>query len=434
MIYPTRLAVLLMAGGALAALLAAAVAAERWYLALAWPLLILLLILLDAARTRGKVGLEAAMPASAYVGEQRDANVALKLEAPAREAEVAFDRSPLVAIPNDGRAMVPLAESGGVAAVSLSMLRRGIARLDTIWLRWRGPLGLVWRQREVEQPGTIHILPDLRPTHRHGVRLFERFAVDGAIKQLLRGEGSDFDALVEFRTGMDKRSIDWKSSARATKLLARQYHGEKNNQICFAIDCGRQMAEPVGGIARLDRMISATLLAGWLALRIGDRVSVTAFDSRPRLTSGFVAGMAAFAELQRLVGAVDYGTDETNYTFALTDLNGRLHRRSLVVLFTEVTDRISARFLLTSLRLLIRTHLVLVVMLRDDELEGIAAAEPEDADSVTRAITAAALLKERQEVIAELRQLGVDVIETPYEEVAPRIAEAYLQIKRRDRL
>lgn len=434
MIYPTRRAVLLAASGALVALLVAALAADRWYLALAWPLAIALLVAVDALRTRGNAALDLALPSSAFVGEQHLAEASLKLASGARRAELAFDRSPLVHMPDEGRTSLDLTEEGGKASLPISMLRRGTARLDRFWLRWPGPLGLVWRQREVVRDDRVHILPDLRPAQRHGIRLFERFAVDGSIKQLLRGEGSDFDAMVEFRSGMDRRSIDWKSSARATKLLARLYHAEKNNQICFAIDCGRQMSEPVAGMARVDHMIGAALLTGWLALRIGDRVAVSAFDSRPRLTSGFVAGPRAFSELQRLAAAVDYGTDETNFTFALTELNGRLHRRSLVILFTEITDLISARFLLTALRLLIRTHLVLVVMLRDEELESLATATPQTAEDVTRAITATSILKERQEVIAELRRLGVDVLEAGHHDIAPRIAEAYLEIKQRDRL
>lgn len=434
MIYPTRRAVLLMALGAVVALAVAALFPARWYLALAWPIGLTMLIMMDAWRTRGPLAIDVAWPASAYVGEAREAELALRIGSGPDRAEVALARSPLITQADDGRMTIPLASGAGTAKHALTMVRRGRALFDRLWLRWSGPLGLVWRQCELPRGDSLHILPDLRPTHRHGIRLFERYAAEGALKQLLRGEGSDFDALVEFRAGMDRRSIDWKSSARATKLLARQYHGEKNNQIVFALDCGRQMAEPVGGIARLDRVISAALLTGWLALRFGDRVALHAFDSKPRLTSGLVSGAGAFAELQRLAASIDYGDDETNYTYALTELNARLSRRSLVILFTEVTDRISARFLLTSIRLLIRKHLVLVVMLRDDELEGFAEADPVDADDVTRAITAASLLKERQEVVAELRQLGIDVLETPFEDVAPQIAEAYLRIKRRDRL
>ena len=44
------------------------------------------------------------------------------------------------------------------------------------------------------------------------------------------------------------------------------------------------------------------------------------------------------------------------------------------------------------------------------------------------------MVTDRGEVVAELRRLGVDVLETLFDEVAPRIAEAYLQIKQRDRL
>ena len=36
-----------------------------------------------------------------------------------------------------------------------------------------------------------------------------------------RGEGSEFESLREFVTGMDIRSLDWKSSARHRKLMAR---------------------------------------------------------------------------------------------------------------------------------------------------------------------------------------------------------------------
>ena len=101
---------------------------------------------------------------------------------------------------------------------------------------------------------------------------------------------------------------------------------------------------------------------------------------------------------------------------------------------TELTDLTSARFLIKAVRLLARTHLLLIVLLRDEELEAFAFREPANAQDVTRAITAASLLKERQVVVAELRQLGVDLVEAQHEQVPVQIAEAYLQIKRRDRL
>ncbi|HEY1144410.1 MAG TPA: DUF58 domain-containing protein, partial [Sphingomicrobium sp.] len=322
----------------------------------------------------------------------------------------------------------------GAVFLPLEMLRRGLAHFDRLWIRWTGPLGLIWQQGSITLEQKFPILPDLRPVHDRGAQIISRFALEGLIAQLTRGEGSDFDALVEYRPGMDRRSIDWKQSGRHGKLLSKQYRSERNNQIVFAIDSGRQMSEPVAGLPRVDRAVSAALLTGWIALKLGDRVALNAFDSKPRLASGLVSGSGAFAELERVAAEIDYSGDETNYTYALTTLATRLTRRSMIILFTEFTDAISAEFLVRAAQRLVQTHLLLVVVLRDEELETIAGRYPDDADDVTRAITASALLKERRVVIGSLQHLGVHVIESEYDKVGERLVSGYLDLKRRNLL
>jgi uncharacterized protein (DUF58 family) len=309
-----------------------------------------------------------------------------------------------------------------------------MARFERLWLRWTGPLGLVWQQGTVALDAAFPVLPDLRPVHERGAAIFQRNAIEGLIAQLNRGEGSDFDALVEFRPGMDRRSIAWKQSARHSKLLAKQYKSERNNQIVFAVDSGRQMCEPVAGLPRVDRCVSAMMLTAWIALKLGDRVAINAFDSRPRLASGLASGAGALAELQRVAAEIDYSGDETNYTFALTTLAAKLTRRSMIILFTEFTDAVSADFLIRAARRLVETHLLMIVVLRDEELEDIVEREPRTADDVTRAVTAAALLKERRVVITSLQHLGVHVVESEYDRVSERLVQTYLELKRRNLL
>jgi uncharacterized protein (DUF58 family) len=176
------------------------------------------------------------------------------------------------------------------------------------------------------------------------------------------------------------------------------------------------------------------LLTAWIALKLGDRVALNAFDSRPRLASGLVTGTGGFAELQRVAAEVDYSGDETNYTFALTTLAGRLTRRSMIILFTEFTDAISAEFLVRAVKRLAESHLLLVVVLRDEELESIASRDLAEADDVTRAITADALLKERRVVITSLQHLGVHVIESEHDRVGEQLVSGYLDLKRRNLL
>ena len=56
------------------------------------------------------------------------------------------------------------------------------------------------------------------------------------------------------------------------------------------------------------------------------------------------------------------------------------------------------------------------------------------AEDVSRAVTAAGLLRERRLVLTRLRHLGVHVIEAPAAETGPALVNAYLDFKRRSLL
>ena len=71
---------------------------------------------------------------------------------------------------------------------------------------------------------------------------------------------------------------------------------------------------------------------------------------------------------------------------------------------------------------------------RDEELESLVAAEPVEVDDVSRAVTAANLLKERELVLTKLRRLGVHVIDAPSAAMGTAVLSAYLDLKRRNLL
>jgi uncharacterized protein (DUF58 family) len=438
LIYPTRTAIVAAALGAPIALAVALAFPGRWYAGLAWPAAVLVLVLFDAliGPKPRDASAELELPATASVGTEFAglAHVMVDGGRVPASAELALGRDVLLDPQSEGEVIVPLDRGRGAAPALIEARRRGTARIERLWVRWRGRLGLVWKQRIVRSEASVAILPDISAVQRRGAEIFRRHALQGLLAQMNKGDGSDFDALVEFRSGMDRRAIDWKQSARHMKLHAKEFRTERNSQIVFAIDAGRQMTDPIEGLPRLDRAVSAVLQNAWVALKLGDRASLFAFDSRPRLASGFVAGAHAFGELQRLAARIDYSGEETNYTFALATLASRLARRSMIVLLTEFTDLTSAEFLVQSAARLLRTHLLLVVVLRDEDLERVAGRTPEDADDVTRAVTAAALLKERLLVLTRLRHLGGHVVECDYDRVGDQVVAAYLDLKRRNLL
>src|SRR3546814_18933383 len=119
----------------------------------------------------------------------------------------------------------------------------------------------------------------------------------------------------------------------------------------------------------------------------------------------------AFGELQRLAARIDYSGEEPNYTFALATLASRLARRSMIVLLTEFTDATSAEFLVQSPARLMRTHLLLVVVMRDDDPDARAERVPVDIDDATPALTAPALRREHLRALTRLRHLGSPLLE-----------------------
>ena len=431
------MAILAAVAGAPVAVLVAMLWPGRWAAALVWPLVVLALVLGDAlvaALARG-VQVRVSAPDEAHVGQEAVFAVALSFpgRAPAR-VQVVLDAGPLLAAVDGGLRWVRLVDGMGAATIRCHALRRGVAHADRLWLRWPGPLGLVWFQQRPAIGVSLSIVPDTLRVAERGAQLLRRDTLPGQIDQRLRGAGAEFDALTDFHSGMDRRAIDWKHSARHNRLLAREYDADRNTQIVFAVDCGRQMCEPVAGLSRLDRVVAAALVNAWVALRLGDMAGLYAFDSRPRLASGLVSGNHAFAALRTLAAQIDYGAHETNHTLGLATLTARLARRAMIVLFTEFADAVSAELMLRGAARLAETHVLLVVVLRDDELEAMRDRRPAEADDVTRAVTAAELLRDRQVVLARLRQLGVRVIEAEYDRVGERIVAAYLDLKRRNLL
>lgn len=429
---PTTRAAVLIALAAPVALLIAAIGPGAWVVAPALGIAIFALVAGDAYLAGRLVDARVIAPADMEVGG--DERIAVLADFAGRsggtvEAALSLDAR----LAPGGAATLSLASTPAGAfegGLALSPSRRGTGKVERLWLRWTGPLGLGARQATRELSAEVRVWPNLAAVRSPALQVFLRDAQFGLIARRIRGEGTEFEALAEYQAGMDRRRIDWKSSARHSHLYAKEYEVERNNQIVFAFDCGQAMCEPVGGLPRIDRAVSAALTTAYVALKGGDKVALFGFAARPEVATPFVSDAREFHRLQSAAAGLDYHAQEPNFTLALATLAGRLQRRSLIVVFSDFTDPTSAELMIESIGRLVSKHVVIFVTMADAELEGIAAAAPADMQALAMAVTADSLLRQRTLVTSRLRQLGVDVIEAPYEQIGTRLLDAYFEIKR----
>ena len=435
MIAPTLRAIILMLAGVPVLLAIAILSPALWVLGLVWVGVVGALMLLDGAigaRLR-KFGYRIDAPAMVYIQDSDPLPVTVMFEQGPLSGRVELrldvgeklEALPLLRLHGwDGRSHT--------ATYTLVPKRRGTALLKTLWARWTGPLGLIQKQVKVRLNMEIPIVPNVRWVKDEAVRLYSRDAEFGIKTQIDRGDGSEFDALREFTSGMDRRAIDWKHSARHRNLLAKEFRTERNHNIVFAFDTGRLMSEPIDGVPKIDRAINAALLLAFVSLRAGDKTVFYSFDARPGETSGQLQGTRSYPRLQELAAKFDYSTAEANYTLALSELSQRLDRRSLIILFTDFVDTISAELMLENVRRLADRHLILFASFQDRALGSLAEVYPAEPSDVARAVIADTLLQERELVLLKLQRLGAQVIEARPEHFGSDLVSRYIEIKRRE--
>ena len=128
----------------------------------------------------------------------------------------------------------------------------------------RSPWRLWWQQRTLPPALEVRVYPNFVPLTR-----FALFSADqasrlvGAHVKRRRGEGTDFHQMREYRIGDSLRQLDWKATARARKLISREYRDEKNQQLLLMLDSGRRMLASEGGLSHFDHALNASLVVAY---------------------------------------------------------------------------------------------------------------------------------------------------------------------------
>lgn len=419
-------------GGGSPVLLAVALLAPSWWpLGIGWLAFVLAIGLADAfALIFVHVEARVDCPRVLHLGDRASAILSLRTERPVRAEFIVDVEGPIQ--PFEAGTVRVFKREVAKCELPINTLRRGRVRLPRVWLSIRGPLGFMARTVRRELGVEAAVVPNVAAIKRQALTFMAQDAPLGVKPQFQKGSGTEFEALREYLPGLDPRGIDWKHSARHRKLLCKEFQTERNHHVVLAIDTGRLMEEDLDGIPKLDRGFQALLFMSYVSLKAGDRVGFCAFDARTRAFLAPAGGYGVISRIQSSFAALDYTTEETNFTLALAELSGRLRRRSLVVIVTDFVDTVSAELMIENMGRLAQRHLLVFAALSNPALQRQFEQRPENIEAAARSVLAHELMRERRAVFSRLRRLGILCIETSAEQLDSALISRYLAIKHRD--
>lgn len=402
----------------------------------AWIGVCILLVVVDVslAASARSVTVSRRVPKRARLGEQVPVSVAVHNHGTRALHAVLRDAwQPTAGAPAERQQLQVAPGERGRVAIPLTPRRRGELVSEFVMIRSRGPLGLAGRQARHPVRGAIRVLPAFSSRKHLPSRLARLRELDGNTSIQVRGQGTEFDSLREYVRGDDVRSIDWRATARAGTTMLRTWRPERDRHVVIIIDTGRTAAARVGDGTRVDAALEAALLLAALASRAGDHVHLLLYDRvvRGRVTG--VDGTALLPAMSDAMAPVHARLVDTDWHGAFAAVRTLTTRPSLIVVLTAQDAAESARGFLGAFPNASRATTVLVGSVTDDGIAALAR-ERGSREEVYLAAAAERTLRDAENVADAIRRAGGEAIAADPEELPPRIADRYLELKAAGRL
>jgi uncharacterized protein (DUF58 family) len=299
-------------------------------------------------------------------------------------------------------------------------------------LRYRTQLGLLWHQLTYLTAADVKVYPDIREAKKHEIYAHRNRRPEPGLRRMrVRGQGREFESLRDFVMGDEIRHISWPATARRGKLITRQYTIERSQNIVVLLDTGRLMTARIGKLTKLDHAVNATLSIAYVAAAGGDNVGLVAFSRR---VVSYLPPRRGHDQINRLMEAL-YSLEpqmiEPSYKRAFNFFSANCHRRSLVVILTDLVDRDASAELLANTSQLVPRHLPLIITIGDTDLRELVRAQPTSSGDVYRQAVAEEILRQREEALTRIRHAGGLALDVPAGRLSLELVNKYLEVKER---
>lgn len=163
--------------------------------------------------------------------------------------------------------------------------------------------------------------------------------ITGLHKSPFHGFSVEFAEHRLYNNGDSVKSIDWKLFAKTDKLFSKRYEEETNLRCQFVIDVSSSMYFPNDKYNKLTFSVQSTAALIYLLKRQRDAFGLSLFTDQLKLNtpakSTSVHQKFLFAKLEEMLAASQLNV-QTDLSLALHQIADLIHKRSLVVVFSDM--------------------------------------------------------------------------------------------------
>ncbi|MBI4524675.1 MAG: DUF58 domain-containing protein [Deltaproteobacteria bacterium] len=168
-----------------------------------------------------------------------------------------------------------------------------------------------------------------------------RWVVEGIMSGIHRsrskGFSVEFEEHREYSPGDEIRRVDWKALGKFDKYFIKEYEDETNLRAYLLLDTSGSMDYSSNGISKFEYGCILTASLAHLILRQQDAAGLVSFSSSidsfipPKARRGYLIEILRELEARKPAG-------ETNVGKVLQEIAGKIRRRGLVILVSDLLD------------------------------------------------------------------------------------------------
>jgi uncharacterized protein (DUF58 family) len=315
----------------------------------------------------------------------------------------------------------------------LRPVKRGEYSFGAVNVMVSSPLKIVSRKFRFSADKLVPVYPSYLQMRKYELLAIHNRLMETGIKKIRRiGQNQEFELIKDYVSGDDFRTVNWKATARRSKLMVNQFQDERSQQVYSLIDKGRVMQMPFLGMSLLDYAINASLVISNIAIKKSDKAGLITFQDK--IGSVLPAGRVnnQMMRIQEVLYNQKTAFLETDFSALYSTVRRVISHRSLLLLFTNFESIYSLQRQLPYLINLSKAHLLVVIFFENTELKELIEKPAVDLKRIYHKAIAERFSLEKKMIVKELKKHGIQSILTTPEKLTVNTINKYLELKARN--